>query len=190
MKGANGTELVRLVELDYEKTTKLIEGVVATSFTIRGWGIALISALIGFTFQTQHREIAVLAAVVTCLIAVMDGYHSWLYAKLLQQAQNAERVLSLHYTALSRGEDDPAARREFEVAILAHRFGRFAEIQRFSLKSFREIRPRVMFLGLYATLFACAALSFFIVGQLRKPATTFECNSVKGVTNVYVCQPK
>lgn len=190
MKDNERAELVRLLELDYEKTAKLIEGVVGTTFTIRGWGIALISALIGFTFQTQRWEIAVLAAVVTFLIAVMDGYHSWLYARLLQHAHNAERVLSLYYSALSRGEDDPAARREFEVAILAHRFGRFVEIQKFGFKSFREIRPRVVFFSLYGTLFASAALSFFIVRELKKPASTFECKAVQGTSNVYICQSK
>jgi hypothetical protein len=190
MKDADRTELIRLLELDYEKTTKLIEGVVGTNFTIRGWGIALISALLGFTFQTQRWEIAVLAMVVTFLIAVMDGYHSWLYAKLLQQAQNVERVLGLHYSALSRGEDDPAARREFEIAILAHRFGRFAEIQKFGFKSFGTIRPRVVFLSLYGTLFAAAILSFFLVRELKKPTATFECKAVQGAANVYVCRPK
>jgi hypothetical protein len=47
-------ELVRVIELDYEKTTKEIKGIVSSSFTIRSWGIALISALIGFTLQTNH----------------------------------------------------------------------------------------------------------------------------------------
>jgi hypothetical protein len=83
-------ELVRVVELDYEKTTKQIESIVGSSFTIRGWGIALISALIGLTLQANHWGIAVLAVVVTLLIAFVDGYHSWLYAKVLQHANRIE----------------------------------------------------------------------------------------------------
>jgi len=86
MKETGQPELVRVLELDYEKTTKLIEGIVSSSFTIRGWGIALISALIGLTFQAQRWEIAGLAIVVTFLIAFVDGYHSWLYAKVLRHA--------------------------------------------------------------------------------------------------------
>ena len=70
-------ELVRVLELDYEKTTEVIESIISSSFTIRGWGIALSSALIGLTFQAERWEIAVLAVVVTLLIAFIDGYHSW-----------------------------------------------------------------------------------------------------------------
>jgi hypothetical protein len=181
-----------VVELDYEKTTKVIEGIVGTSFTIRGWGIALISALIGLTFQTQFWQVAALALVVTLLIAFMDGYHSWLYAKTLQHAQNLERVLGLYYAALARGADDPAAHREFEVAILAHQFGRFAEIQkRFSLKSLRDARPRLILVILYGTLLSCAIVSGSLVLYSKKnPPMKFECTAVPRAANVYVCQPK
>ena len=156
-------ELVRVLELDYEMTTKLVEGIVNSSFTIRGWGIALISALIGLTFQAQHWEIAVLAVVVTILIAFVDGYHSWLYAKVLRHAQNVEHILSLYYSFLARGEDDPDARRDYEVAIGAHKFGRFAEIQKFRLGALWDARPRVIIITLYVTLLVCALVSGTIV---------------------------
>lgn len=192
MKDLEQKEMLRVVELDYEKTIKLVEGIVATSFTIRGWGVALSSALSGWTFQTQFWQIAVLAVVVTLLIAFMDGYHSWLYAKTLQHAQALERVLGLYYAALARGEDDPAARREFEVAILAHQFGRFAEIQKkFGLRAFREARPRIILVVLYGTLLSCAIVSGTLVLLSKKPPSTkFECTAVPAAANVYVCQPK
>lgn len=190
MTDAERKELLRILELDYEKTTKSIEGVISTTFTIRGWGVTLVSALIGFTFQTGRWEISALAAVIALLVAVMDGYHSWLYAKLLQQAHNVERVLRLYYGALARGEDDPQATREFEVAILAHRFGRFSEMQPFRFRSLLEIRPRVVFFGLYGTLLAASALGYALV-QLREPkAVRYECTPVAGATTVFVCQPK
>jgi hypothetical protein len=78
-------ELLRVLELDYQQTIKEIESIISSSFAIRGWGIALSSALIGLTIQAQHWEIAALAVVVTLLIAFVDGYHSWLYAKVLQR---------------------------------------------------------------------------------------------------------
>lgn len=190
MNDLDHKELLRLLELDYEKTTKSIEGVIGTTFTIRGWGITLVSALIGFTFQTRRWEISVLAAAITFLIAAMDGYHSWIYAKLLQQAHNVERVLKLYYAALARGEDDPQATRDYNVAILAHRFGRFAEVQRFGFHAFREIRPRVIFFGLYGTLFAAAGLAFTLVRVAEPTAIRFECKSVENAKNVFVCVPK
>lgn len=191
MKETGQPELVRVLKLDYEKTTKLIEGIVSSSFTIRGWGIALISALIGLTFQAQRWEIAGLAIVVTFLIAFVDGYHSWLYAKVLRHAQNVEHVLGLYYASLARGEDDPDARRDFEVAILAHQFGRFAEIQKFRLSALREARPRLIILILYVTLLACAMVSgALVIFSKKNPATKFECTAVPGAANVYVCKPK
>lgn len=184
-------EILRVLELDYEKTTKLVEGIVGSSFTIRGWGIAIISALIGITFQTQFWQVAALGVIVTFLIALMDIYHSWLYAKTLQHTQTLERVLGLYYASLARGEDDPAARREFEVAILAHQFGRFAEIEKkFGLKALREARPRVILVVLYVTLLVCAAVAGALVFYSKKPpAAKFECAAVPS-TNVYVCQQK
>ena len=58
MTDAERKELIRLLELDYENTSKIVEGVLGTTSTIRGWGISLVSALIGFAFQTSHRELA------------------------------------------------------------------------------------------------------------------------------------
>ena len=58
MNESTQKELVRLLELDYEQTTKDIASIISSSFTIRGWGIALSSALIGLTFQAQQWGIA------------------------------------------------------------------------------------------------------------------------------------
>jgi hypothetical protein len=185
-------EIVRVLELDYEKTTKEIESILGSSFTIRGWGIALSSALIGLTFQAQDWEIAVLAIIVTLLIAFVDGYHSWLYAKVLQHANNIETVMRFYYAFLARGAIDPQAHRDFLVKIESHRFGRFTEIHKgFGLRNLREARPRLVILTLYATLLACAVVSGILVrSAAKKPAMSFECNVVPGVANVYVCRPK
>jgi hypothetical protein len=185
-------ELVRVLELDYEKTTKAIESIISSSFTVRGWGITLSSALIGLTFQTQHWEIAVLAAVVTLLIAFVDGYHSWLYAKVLQHANNIETIMRRYYAFLARGDVDDQARVDFLGKLLAHRFGRFTEIRNgFNFWSLREARPRYVIVTLYATLLVCATVSGVLVFSSKKhPAPTFGCTPVPGATEVYVCKPK
>jgi hypothetical protein len=191
MKDTDRAELLRVLELDYEKTTKTVEGIISSSFTIRGWGITLISALVGLTFQAQLWQIAALAAVVSLLVAFIDGYHSWLYARTLQHAGDIERVLRLYYAALARGEHDPDVRRDFEVALLAHRFGRFAETHQFNLKALRDSRPRIVILALYGTLLICAVVSGALVFHSKKaPAAKFECTAVSGAANVYMCQPK
>ncbi len=185
-------ELVRVLELDYEKTTKEIDSVVSSSFTIRGWGITLSSALIGLTFQAQRWEIAVLAVVVTLLIAFVDGHHSWLYAKVLQHANNIERVMRYYYAFQARGDVDEQARMDFLGKLLAHRFGRFTEIQKgFKLSNLREARPRYVIVTLYATLLVCATVSgLLVVSSKKHPAPTFECNQIPGAAEVYVCKPK
>ena len=76
MNATEKHELVRLLELDYEKTTKLIEGFVSSGFTIRGWGVALMSALIGLSVQSHLWPVAAFAAILTILLALIDGYHS------------------------------------------------------------------------------------------------------------------
>jgi hypothetical protein len=191
-KEATQKELVRVLELDYEKTNKVIEGVVTSGFTIRGWGITLSSALIGLTFQAQHWEIAVLAAVVTLLIAFLDGYHSWLYAKVMQHANRIESVMRSYYAFLARGDVDDQARIDFLGKILAHRFGRFTEIKRgFTFSNLREARPRYVIVTLYATLLICATVSGVLAYSSKKHAApAFGCTQVPGAGDVYVCKPK
>lgn len=188
----NITELIRVLEVDYEKTTKSVSEITSTSFTIRGWGITLISALIGFTFQTQHWQVAALAVVVTLLIAFVDCYHSWLYAMVLQHANKIETILRYYYGYLARGDADPQAKRDFLVRLLSHRFGRFSEInQGFSIANIKDARPRPVLITLYATLLACAVVSgVLVVTSAKKPATLLDCTPISANTNVYVCQPK
>lgn len=192
MNEATQKELVRVLELDYEKTTKAIESIISSSFTIRGWGIALSSALIGFTFQAQHWEIAILAVLVTLLIAFVDGYHSWLYAKVLQHANHIETIMRYYYAFLARDDVDDQTRIDFLGKILAHRFGRFTEIHKgFTFSSLREARPRYVIVTLYATLLACAAVSGALAFSSKKhPAPTFGCTQVPGAADTYVCKPK
>ena len=181
-------ELLRCLELDYDKTTKLIEGIVGSGFTIRGWAVALISALIGLTFQTRLWQVAALAAILTLLFALIDGYYSWLYAKAFDHAQKVENVLRLYYGALARGADDPKAREDFEVALLAHPFGRFAEIEHFRLKALADARPRLVILTLYGTLLACAVGSASLV--YTRPGEKLECTATSGQANTYTCVRK
>jgi hypothetical protein len=185
-------ELVRVVELDYEQTTKEIESIISSSFTIRGWGITLSSALIGLTFQAKQWRIAVLAAVVTLLIAFVDGYHSWLYAKVLQHANNIEIVMRYYYAFLARGDVDDQARIDFLGKLLAHRFGKFTEIRKgFTLSNLREARPRRVIVTLYGTLLVCATVSGVLAYSSKKhPAPSFGCTQLPGTTDVYVCKPK
>jgi DNA-binding transcriptional LysR family regulator len=153
--------------------------------------MALISALIGLTFQIHKWQIAALAVVVTLLIAFIDCYHSWLYAQLLRHAISVEQVLGLYYVALARGEEDPQAQEDFEVALLAHSFGRFSGIRAFRLRDLRNTRPRVVIRVLYSTLLIAAIVAGGITVVTKRTAEKrFECSSVPGAQAVYVCKEK
>lgn len=185
-------ELVRVLELDYEKTTQAIENITSTSFTIRGWGITLITALIGLTFQEHYWEFAVLAVVVTLLIGLVNGYHSWLYAMVLQHANRIEYILRYYFAFLARGDADEEAQLDFRSKIMAHRFGRFSEIQKgFRFSDLLKARPRFVIVTLYLTLLTCAAVSGVIAYTSGKhPAPSFGCTLVQGASDTYVCKPK
>ena len=86
-------EIVRELELDYERTTKV------------AWPLSASSS-----FSCSH---------------FVDGYRSWLYAKVLQQANNIETIMPYYYAFLARGDVDPQAKRDFEVKIESHCFGLF-----------------------------------------------------------------
>ena len=185
-------ELVRILEVDYEKTTQAIESVNGSSFTIRGWGMTLVAGLIGLTFQAQYWEIALLAMVVTLLLAFVDGYHSWLYGKVLQHANNIESVMRYYHAYLARGDVDDQARLDFLGKLLSHNFGRFTEIRHgFRLSSLREARPRMVIVTLYLTLLVCSMVSGVLAFSSQKhPAPAFGCVPVPGTADVYVCKAK
>jgi len=145
-------------------------------------------------FPEQALALSALAVVIL-LLALVDGYHSWLYAKLLQHANNIETILRYYYAFLARGDVDPQAKRDFEVKIESHRFGRYSEInKKFSLADLRDARPRLVLVVLYGTLLACAVASGILIYSSSKRAaattTNLDCTPVAAGANLYVCKPK
>src|SRR5690349_6560628 len=103
------SEQVRLVELDYERTTKLTEGILASGINLRGWAVTLTLALIALAFERSLWPISALSIVLIFLLGIADAYYGWLYSEVLSHGLNAERLLHRYYAALSRGDDDPDA---------------------------------------------------------------------------------
>jgi hypothetical protein len=156
-------ELVRLLELDYERTNKFIEGVLATSVTIRGWAITISLALVGVGFDRHLWEAGLLAIFVLTTFAMLDAYHSWLYSQALTHSRSIERTLSLYYTSLGRGRIDEAAVEDFEVALEAHAFGLTSNLARFNFRSALRIRSLFVPTVLYLVLLGAAALSIILI---------------------------
>ena len=129
---------------------------------------------------------------VTLLIAWVDGYHSWLYAKVLLHANNIEAILRYYYVYLARGDVDPQAWIDFQSKIQAHRFGKFIEIRKgFTFSDLKYARPRLLIVVLYSALLASAAVSGGLAyWSSKRPAPSFGCASIPGSSDTYVCKPK
>jgi len=150
------SKLIALIEVDYDATRSLIDGVVRTSLALRGVGLSLSLAILTFAAQQSSVPIAACGLVAVVLFLYLDAYHGWLYAEGLKRAHELEHVLALYYKALERGGDDPDVELDVDVALASHRFGQYSNISRFKLDMLRKARPKAVYVVLYGIL---AALS-------------------------------
>jgi hypothetical protein len=173
------TAALHLLEVDYERTTKFIEGVVATGATIRGWTITLTVALLGVAFERHLWEMGVVAIVLIVMFGFVDGYHSWLYAEALSHAGHVEKTLGLYYAGLA-SDGDPDAQFAFDVELRVHRFGPFSNFKRFRLVDLKTVRPRFVLVTLYATLLIIAAAGTVLVAaRNRTTSVDLSCTAVQ-----------
>lgn len=165
MVNDNERERVRLLEVDYANTSDFIKSVVTISSTIRGVAVTIWLALLGFSVQQGLWELAALAAIVAAVFWLLDGYHGWLYAEALAHARAAEKVTSLYFNALSRGEDNKRALTDFRAELRFHRFGLYKNIRAFRPRDLLMARPRVFYVVLYPVLIALAAAALALVAS-------------------------
>jgi hypothetical protein len=156
-------ELIRIVELDYERTSKFIEGVIGTSATIRGLLVTAWVAVITLAFDTSRWALAAVSFAIVVIFGLLDAYHSWLYQQALGHAAELEEVSQTYYGALALGADDPDAEFDLQVALQTHRFGIYSNLHRFSAGDLREVRPRIFFAVLYPALLAVSIISAVIL---------------------------
>lgn len=159
-------ELLRLLELDYERTNKFVEGVAATSITIRGWAITITLALVGVGFDRDLWQVSVLALVVALLFAVLDAYQSGLYSQGLAHSASIEATLAKYYASLARGNVDERAVEDFEVALESQSFGLSANLVRFQFVNLFKSKPRFGAGVLYLTLVLTACVAAVAIALL------------------------
>ncbi len=163
MDDSSRREMLRLVELDYERTSKFIEGIVGTGATIRGWAITIWVALLGAAVDRKLWELAALGAVVILVFGLVDGYHASLYRAALDHAMRLERITRDYYAMIGRGTDDPDAELDLRAELESHRFGYYSNLRRFELRDLRNARPWVFFKFLYPFLAAVGAVSALLI---------------------------
>jgi len=139
------------------------KSVVATSAALRGLGLTLWLALIGFAVQQNLWELSGLAAVVGFMIFVLDGYHGWLYGEAFEHLRAAEELLASYYTTLSLSRDDDSVALQFLGALRLYRFGFYKRPAPFQWTDLAKARPRLLYRMLYPTLIL---LGFLVSGLI------------------------
>ncbi len=129
MKDADRKEMLQLVEAEYDRTTKFIEGTVGTTTSIRGWAITVWAALLGAAFSTKLPVLAYLGFLAVVAFALVDTYYSSLYVQTLTRARELERITNEHFDALARGEDNPRLRPAADAALAAHSYGLYTNMR-------------------------------------------------------------
>lgn len=172
-------ELIRLVELDYERTTRFVQSLVTTGTTLRGWAITLWVGAIGVSFTTHQGVLSLLAAAVIAVFGLVDAYHSWLYEQAMRHARRVERVSALYFASLSRGDDDPDLQEDAQTAIEGHQFGLYTTFRRFHWRDLWFVRPRPFFRYLYPALIGVAFVAALWLGPISQLGSHGTTNTPK-----------
>lgn len=175
-------ELVRVIELDFDRTSRFIDSLVGMSATIRGLLVSAWIALITLAFETSHWTLAAASFGVVVVFGLLDVYHSWLYDQALEHATELEGISGCYYNALARGSDDPDAQKDLEVKLRVDRFGTYRNLRKFRF-GWKELattlstaQSKIFFQVLYPTLLAASIAATII---LAVNSTTQKCYSVE-----------
>lgn len=157
-------ELLRLVEVEYDRTSKFIEGTVGIVTTVRGWAVTVWLALLGAALSEKLWEISVLAAVAPLVFMLVDAYHGSLYNQALLHAKDLERITGRHYAALSRGAAHSYAELNAQVALASHKYGLYSNLREFRWSDLLRSRPRVFVRVFYPVMIALGAVVAIALG--------------------------
>jgi hypothetical protein len=169
-------ELVRVVELDYERTAKFAEGVIGTAAAIRGLLVTAWVAVITLAFTTGHWTLAGASFAVVVVFGLLDAYHSWLYNQALGHAVDLEELSRKYYRALAKGGTDPHAEADFQVSLQDERLGIYRNLHSFKWKDLPEVRPKIFFQVLYPALLVVSVIAAVLLA-VTAPANN--CYSVQ-----------
>lgn len=166
MSNEKVTDMLHLLRMEYDDGNQFIRSLVGTVTTVRGWTITLSLAVLGLAPNRAVWQRGLLAIGVVCLFAIVDIYDSWLYTQVLSRVQAIDRIFGLYYRALARGEDDPKVTEEFEIELVAYKFGLMSSLPRFAFRRIGETRPLTVIVLLYGSL-ALISLVYTFLPTLR-----------------------
>ena len=156
-------ELVRLVELDYDRTAKFIDGVLGTSATIRTLLITAWVAVLTLAFDTSRWDLGAVSFAIIVVFGVLDAYHSTLYQRALEHAVEREGASQSYYETLIFGDDYPDANANLIADLELQEFGVYRNIHKVSTADLRSARPQILFSVLYPALLAVSLIATIIL---------------------------
>jgi hypothetical protein len=156
-------ELVRLVELDYDRTAKFIDGVLGTSATIRSLLITAWVAVLTLAFDTSRWALGAMSFAIIVVFGVLDAYHSTLYQRALTHAVERESASQGYYETLIFGDDYPDARANLMSDLELQEFGVYRNIHKVSIPDLRSARPQTLFSVMYPALLAVSLIATIIL---------------------------
>jgi len=158
-------EELRLVDADYDRTSKFVDALVAASSASRGWAIALWVALVGFGFDHRAWTLALVAAVAIAVFAVADSYYAALYKKALERAVNLEATTGKYFTYLVLGSHDSDMLTNLMTTLKTFAFGPLTHITTVTVKDRLKAIPGI-FVWTYLILEGLAIASAFFINAL------------------------
>jgi hypothetical protein len=161
-------ELIRVIELDYDRTSKFIEDVLGTSATIRGLLVTAWVAVLTFAFDVSKWSLAAVSFAIVVVFGVLDAYHSWLYTEALGHAADLEEVSETYYGALALGGDDPDSALDLQVSLQDHHFGIYRSLTRFRIRDLAAVRPQIFFAVLYPALLTVSVICAVVLAATGK----------------------
>jgi hypothetical protein len=187
MKDDHFKELVRLVELDYERTSQFITGVVGTGVAFRGWAVTIWLAVLGIAFERSVWQLGIVASVVAVIFLLLDGYHAWLLTEAQAHAQNLERFSAAYHDWLARGNEDPDAAEDLRFSMESYEFGVYRNLLRFRVRDLRHVQQGIVFRAFYPFLIIVGVVAALFIGL--NPPENAAGDEEKG-QEAYVPEPR
>ena len=163
-------EMLRLAQLDYERTSNFIDAQVQMSSTIRGWAVTVWVAVVGFSLDRHNSTLALIAAVSVVVLGLVDAYYWALYVQARDHGENLEQITSMYKRFLSRGSDSARAEIEFDAKIVAYSFGLLQSLHPVDPKHLLLAFRRPIYIALYVVLPALAILVAILIPSLPSPS--------------------
>jgi hypothetical protein len=155
-----------MIEREYDSANKVLQSIVGTSFTIRGWAVTTWAALLGVAANKSSWPFALFALLAVIGFGFVDSYHSWLYGAGLRYILSVEALLAKYYEALVRKGSDPDVVTDVETEMRAFKPGLFSYIPHFDWRQLGHVRPRLFIFVFYPALISIA-LTVLVVTAVR-----------------------